>query len=150
MDIRVLLAIDHSDNALKAVDYVGKILGCQPEADITMLYVINEPSPDIMPDNEERERYVEQMKEKTLEFVGSIGNHLSNWGIPKKNIHLKILSCSKVTSVAEAILQELRQGEYETVVVGRRGVSKREEFLFGSVSNKIVREAKDCTVWVVE
>jgi nucleotide-binding universal stress UspA family protein len=150
MESKVLLAIDHSDNAQKAVDYVGKMLGCNREADITMLYVINEPSPDIMPDDEERRRYVEQMKEKTLEFVESIGAHLSNWGIPKENIHLRILSCSKTTSVAEGILQELRQGEYGTVVVGRRGVSKREEFLFGSVSNKVVREAKNCTVWVVE
>ena len=30
-----------------------------------------------------------------------------------------------------------------------RGVSKAEEFLFGSVSNKIIHHAKDCTVWVV-
>jgi nucleotide-binding universal stress UspA family protein len=150
MECRVLLAIDHSDNALKAVDYVGRILSCHREADITMIYVINEPSVDIMPDNKARQQYVEEMKEKTLEFVESIASHLSNWGIRKENIHLKILSCAKVTSVAEAVLQELRQGKYETVVVGRRGGSKREEFLFGSVSNKIIREAKGCTVWVVE
>ena len=30
---------------------------------------------------------------------------------------MKIQSCIKATSVAEAVLQELRQGKYETVVV---------------------------------
>jgi nucleotide-binding universal stress UspA family protein len=40
-------------------------------------------------------------------------------------------------------------GGYGTIVVGRRGISKAEQFLFGSVSNKIVQNAKDCTVWVV-
>jgi nucleotide-binding universal stress UspA family protein len=35
-------------------------------------------------------------------------------------------------------------------VVGRRGVSKRQEFLFGSVSSKVVRDAKNCAVWVIE
>lgn len=35
------------------------------------------------------------------------------------------------------------------MVIGRRGVSKAEEFLFGSVSNKLVYHAKAHTVWVV-
>jgi nucleotide-binding universal stress UspA family protein len=35
-------------------------------------------------------------------------------------------------------------------VVGRQGLSRSEEFLFGSVSSKIVNHARNCTVWVVE
>ena len=70
--------------------------------------------------------------------------------IPEKNIHLRIQVCSKPVTVAELILHERQSGGYGTIVVGRRGMSKKEEFLFGSVSNKIVREARDCTVWVVE
>jgi hypothetical protein len=34
-------------------------------------------------------------------------------------------------------------------VVGRQGISRKERFLFGSVSSKIVTHASDCTVWVV-
>jgi len=34
-------------------------------------------------------------------------------------------------------------------VVGKRGMSKKEEFLFGSVSRKIVRECQKSAVWVV-
>jgi len=37
-----------------------------------------------------------------------------------------------------------------TIVLGRQGLSRSEEFLFGSVSSKIVNHARDCTVWVVE
>jgi nucleotide-binding universal stress UspA family protein len=150
MECRVLIAIDHSENALKAVDYVGKILSCHGDADVTLLHVINEPSADIMPDRADRERHVAQMKQKTLAFMEDIGTRLSSWSFPRERIHVRIQSCVKATSVAGAVLQELGRGKYETVVVGRRGVSKREEFLFGSVSNKIVREARDCTVWVVE
>lgn len=53
------------------------------------------------------------------------------------------------TSIAQEILAVLKEERFGTVVVGRRGVSKAEEFLFGSVSNKIIHHAKDCTVWVV-
>jgi nucleotide-binding universal stress UspA family protein len=150
METKLLIAIDRSDNALKAVDYVGSVLSCHPEVDISLLHVINEPSPDLMPDFQERRRAVAQTKEETLRLMESIGQRLTACGIPEKRIHLKIQTCQKVTSVAELILHELQAGGYDTVVIGRRGVSKREEFLFGSVSNRIVREAKNCAVWVVE
>ena len=51
--------------------------------------------------------------------------------------------------MAQDILEVLKDGGFGTVVIGRRGVSKAEEFLFGSVSNKIIHSVKDCTVWVV-
>ena len=53
-------------------------------------------------------------------------------------------------SMAECILAERNETEYHTLVVGRQGISRSEEFLFGSVSSKIVNHAKNCTVWVVE
>jgi len=37
-----------------------------------------------------------------------------------------------------------------TIVIGRRGISKKEEFIFGSTSNKIIHEAKKCAVLVIE
>jgi nucleotide-binding universal stress UspA family protein len=37
-----------------------------------------------------------------------------------------------------------------TVVIGRRGISRKEEFIFGSTSNKILHTARDCSVWVIE
>ena len=52
-------------------------------------------------------------------------------------------------SIAECILLELDQTECGTIVVGRQGLSRKEEFLFGSVSSKIVGHARNCTVWVV-
>jgi nucleotide-binding universal stress UspA family protein len=39
---------------------------------------------------------------------------------------------------------------YDTIVVGRMGMSRSEEFLFGSISSKIVTHGRNCTVWIVE
>jgi nucleotide-binding universal stress UspA family protein len=46
-------------------------------------------------------------------------------------------------------LAELETAGYGTIVVGRQGLSRKEEFLFGSVSSKIVSHARNCAVWVV-
>lgn len=40
--------------------------------------------------------------------------------------------------------------DYGTIVVGRHGLLRSEEFIFGSISSKIVSHARNCTVWVVE
>jgi nucleotide-binding universal stress UspA family protein len=53
-------------------------------------------------------------------------------------------------SLSECILLEQNKVQYRTIVVGRQGISRSEEFLFGSISSKIVNHARNCTVWVVE
>jgi hypothetical protein len=33
--------------------------------------------------------------------------------------------------------------------VGKRGISKAEEFLFGSISNALIHNGRDIAVWVI-
>ncbi len=150
MENKVLVAIDLSENSLKAVDYVGDMMVHHPSVTITLLNVIREPSPDVMPDEVEREAYVRKMRSETLRHMEEAARRLTARGIPEKHIQIKILVCGKLVSIADLIMKEQKEGQYQTVVVGRRGVSKRQEFLFGSISKKVVGEAKDCAVWVIE
>ncbi len=150
MNHKILIAIDLSENSLKAVDYVGAIVACHAAPDITMLNIIKEPSEDTMPDAAKRAAYLEKTRADTLSLMEAAAGRLAAHGIPEKQVHLKIQICKKPVSVAELILHEREQGDYGTIVIGRRGMSKKEEFLFGSVSNRIVREAKHCAVWVIE
>jgi len=64
------------------------------------------------------------------------------------NIQVKIVE--RKTSAAADILEELRDGHYDTVVVCRRRKKRFRQFLLGSVSHKIVQHAENCAVWVVE
>ncbi len=150
MEKKILVGIDLSENSLKAVDYVGRMMSSDPKVQITLLNVIRQPSPDVMPDEKERTGHVERLYAETASLMEEAGKRLSSQGIPQANIHLKILECDRFVSVSELILQEQKREGYETVVIGRRGMTKRQEFLFGSVSKKIVTDARDCVVWVVE
>lgn len=150
MEQKALIAIDLSENSLKAVEYVGEMMACHPDIEMVLLNVVREPSADIMPDEVERKAYVAKMKTDTLRHMEAAAQLLTSRGISEKRIHIKILACGKPVSIADLILQEQAEGKYGTVVIGRRGVSKKQEFLFGSVSKKVVTEAKGCAVWVVE
>jgi nucleotide-binding universal stress UspA family protein len=50
---------------------------------------------------------------------------------------------------AHAIVQEAEEGGYDTILVGRRGHSRVQEFAMGSVSRRVIQLVKDKTVWVV-
>jgi len=53
-------------------------------------------------------------------------------------------------SLAECIMAERDKTGHGTIVVGRQGLSRSEEFLFGSISSRIVNHSRSCTVWVME
>jgi len=56
----------------------------------------------------------------------------------------------KKLEIADAILEEAELGKYDTLILGRRGLSRVREFFLGSISTKVVREARGCAVCVVE
>ena len=92
---------------------------------------------------------MEELRAETLKRMEEAAGRLIALGMPEQSVRLKVQVCSMPVSVTDLILKEVREGGYSTGVVGRRGVRKREEFLFGSGSSKVVREAHRCTVWVV-
>jgi len=69
-------------------------------------------------------------------------------GFLPKNVKVKIRKKKK--GIAQDIMKEARDGGYDTIVMGRRGLSGIKEFLMGSVSNKVVHAADGMAVIVVD
>ena len=82
---------------------------------------------------------------KTL--LGKAVDRLEKAGLDRDRISTKIRS--REPSRASAIVDEARKGGYGTIVVGRRGLSRWEEFFMGRVSKKILQLANWNAVWVV-
>jgi nucleotide-binding universal stress UspA family protein len=147
---KILIAVDLSKNSLRAVTYVGEMMSCHPSVQVTLLHIVREPSRDIESSSEVRRTHVERQKAEALQLMEEAGQLLIAAGIPEKRICVQIRVCSGPMRVTDIILAEQKGGGYQTVVVGRRGLSRKEEFLFGSVSSRVVQDARECTVWVVE
>lgn len=145
----ILIAVDESDNARRAVYYVGELLGGLSGFKVKLLHVIPDPEEDYFPTTEEKEKWLARTKEKIENLLSEYQQILIGHGFSEKDVsvHSTLRYCP---SMAECILSERDKTRYDTIVVGRQGVSRSEEFLFGSISSKIVNHAKDCTVWVVQ
>jgi nucleotide-binding universal stress UspA family protein len=145
----ILIAVDESENARRAVSYVAQILAGIKGFKVLILHVIRQPEEDYFPTSSEKDRWLGQYKLKVDTMLKDYRQILIRAGFAPEDVSVRS-TLRYCPSLAECILAERDQSGYSTIVVGRQGLSRSEEFLFGSVSSKIVNHARDCTIWVVE
>lgn len=146
---RILIAVDASANSERAVAYVGDILCHAREAEILLLCLSKTPDRDLFPDDATWQASASKQEAEYKEFLARARDGLEQRGVDAGCIETRLVPFTGL-SVAQGILGAQRDGGYGTIVVGRRGMSKEEEFLFGSVSSRVVHHARNCAVWVVE
>lgn len=146
---KILVAVDESENAKRAVYYVAELLKGIPDFKIILLTIISMPPDDYFVNADEKLKWQSEQKKVAELFLAECEKILTKSGFKNINIE-KTLLMKPCSSIGECILQEQAKLGCSTVVIGRRGISKKEEFIFGSTSNKILHSPKKCTVWIVE
>lgn len=131
---KLLLAMDGSENAAMGAAYAADMLSGREDVQITILHI----------KTEESERYADEI----AEMMGITQKLFKEKAIPESAIMVMVKN--QKNGIASDILDEISTGGYGTVVVGRRGISRTKQFFFGSVSNTIIQNTKNCTVWVVD
>ncbi len=154
---KILVAVDESKGSMNAVKYVAKSI--QSTGTVTLFSVIPDAtaacgldSPSLTPlfqQNKKAFCSIEDTKKDHVEaFVKKAKAVLVEAGFPSKHVTVKVRK--KRAGIARDILKEAQNGKYDTIVLGRRGLSAIKEFLFGSVSSKVVQLAKNMSVIVVD
>lgn len=145
----ILIAVDASENSRRAVQYVAGMLGGMKGFKATVLHVIRVPEEDEFPDEGKKEKWFHAHTKHVERMLAEYRKMLIDAGFAEEDVSTRS-TVRYCPSMADCILAERDLLEYATLVVGRKGLSRKEEFLFGSISGKIVRIARNCTVWVVE
>ncbi len=145
----IMIAVDSSDNARRAVLFVGDFFGCYEGFQVTLLHIILEPEATFFCDNDERQKWVTDQREESTKIMEEYKPILVDAGFPEDKINVRI-DTMRAPSVADCIIKEQDEMKCCTIVIGRRGISKKEEFIFGSTSNRIIHEARKCAVLVIE
>ncbi|MBV5307089.1 MAG: universal stress protein [Desulfobulbaceae bacterium] len=145
----LLLAVDESENSKRAVMYVADFFSGNPDVFVTLLSIIPEPTDDFFPTEEKRQQWLEEQKNHMDCALANYKGILLSAGLNEKQIEVRLV-IRHCTSIGEAILEEQAKLRCCIVVVGRRGLTHNEEFLFGSTSNRILHHATHCAVMIVE
>ena len=145
----IMIAVDESENSLKAVSYVGRLLGGLNGFRVLIMHVINEPGEDYFITSETREKWLCHYKKRFKKILDNYRMELIQKGFKPDTVSTS-LACRNYPSIVKCILSECEKNGFCTIVVGRHGIPRSEEFMFGSISNIMVHHARNCAVWVIE
>ncbi|WP_028575087.1 universal stress protein [Desulfonatronovibrio hydrogenovorans] len=84
--------------------------------------------------------------EKGKSFLSQVNQKLVDFGYPEKNIRTDV-KLSAISTVKD-IISHGRKGLYDSLVMGRRGLTLLENLIQDSVSSKILDEQCDLPIWI--
>jgi nucleotide-binding universal stress UspA family protein len=159
--MRILLAVDESENSHRAVKYVGSLLHRTPDVAVTLFHVLR-PVPRALLEHggsenpavetqigqqlhNEQEDWILKERESECHVLKKACQTLKDSGFDTQRVTLKF---GHEDDIARNILEEA-QG-HETIVVGRHGTTRVKRLFGGGVTDQLLRDAKGFAIWVVE
>ena len=147
----VLVAVDGSENSLKAVDHLAFMLQNAAEARLSFLHVTPRLG-DFCPvdfgetGTEALEAVIRRGDRQCIDrFFPRALKRLEDAGIPQSRIAVKVVEGA--FRIGKCVMDEFQKGKFGTLVVGRRGMGTK--FFTGSVSRYIIDQFSGGALWVV-
>jgi nucleotide-binding universal stress UspA family protein len=161
--MRILLAVDESENSRRAVEYVGSLLRRTPDVAVTLFHVLK-PMPRGLLEHggsenpaaeaqlgtqlrTDQDAWIRKEREAECPLLKKACETLAQSGFDTSRVALKF---GHEDDVAANILEEARSGQHETIVAGRHGTSRVKRIFGGGVTDQLLRDAKGFAIWVVE
>jgi nucleotide-binding universal stress UspA family protein len=156
---KILACLDGSEGAMLSLAHLANTMGSSKRVEITLFHAVHgfhsfrnlmrgvfsshEDKTTIEKIDSELDKAAALMEPSFEKARATLVSH----GVDPALIHQKV--ARGAGNPAHAIIEEAEKGEFDTILVGRRGLSKGEEFITGRVSGRVVHMARDKTVWVV-
>lgn len=148
---KVLVAVDSSENALRAADHAGFMLSatdCQITLFHTMRNLRRFVPKEVLENAPELEELWKQKAEKEIgPYMKKAQEMIVRAGFSENQIAAKLVDGSR--SAASDILEEAKRGGYGTVFLGRRGQSAVKDYSMGTVACKVLEASAGMTVAIV-
>jgi nucleotide-binding universal stress UspA family protein len=149
---RVLIAMDSSENALRAVDHAGFMLS-GTDCQVTLFHSKRHlrrfvPREVIEAAPELEELWTNKAGEQIAPYMKKAKEMLIEAGIPEAQLKIEVVDGTR--DAASDILREARSGDYGTIVLGRKGRSGVKEFFMGSTASKVLQNHTGKAVWIVQ
>ena len=148
MTRRILVPLDGSENALKALDFTISIIEKYDDR-LTLLYVI--PDRDV-PDEVKQYMQAEHIKDSPQFSYEEIANDLILGEGERRAKENNISSVKKIIEYgkpSQVIARAAERENVDMIIMGTRGLSDIESITFGSTAHKVMHLA-NCTVVAIK
>jgi nucleotide-binding universal stress UspA family protein len=156
MERKILVAVDGSHHSYNILRYLGGLFGGLGEFRFHLLFVVSSAS---VPETEKAwlddfESLAAMSSEGRKKFHAAkrfMGEAILQ--LARRNIDPELVTTSVQLSkrgIAEDILHETREGLYDALLIGRRGLSRLEKVFMGSISSAILENSHDVPIWIID
>ncbi|EMS80563.1 MULTISPECIES: universal stress protein [Desulfotignum] len=146
---KILVAIDGSEDALRAVDHVGFMISENKEVHVTLIHVTNTAHNYCEINLEDDPEFVQIIEKKDRacvdQFYPQAMDKFKQMGLSQNQVDVHTLQGSR--RIGQDVVTYAEKNKFNTLVIGRRGINK--SFFMGSVSRQIISHASDIAVWIV-
>ena len=156
MQKKILIAVDGSPYSTHSLRYLGQLFQQLPEIHFHLLSLI--PASNLgsaARDWLNEAELLNTVSPATRNLLATQKKYmlqatdtLKRLGIAEEQIHTSVRLSQH--SVAQEIIREARQGKYDALLIGRRGIGKLEEIIMGSVSATILEKCHDVPLWIID
>jgi nucleotide-binding universal stress UspA family protein len=161
-----LVAIDDSEASLKAVGYVGSMMGDRSGVTVDLWHMLPPLPPDLLEfggaENpvegkaEEaeihalQEDWVRDQRRKAEPLFEQATKLLAQTGLPAECIRCDHGMCAHPQEMVQGIINAAKANHCDTIVVGRHAFHGWHKLFGHHVSDRLIRRCRDLTIWVVE
>ena len=146
MSKSILLVLNETPCSKLAVEFLAQVPLSFSEVKITILHIFRRPtgSEEMM-----GKKFLQSQHEKVKAEMTDAQQRLTQAGYPADHIRIHIEN-KPYPTLADGIIAEVDKGNYDIVVIGRKKMSKSEEFVLGDASIKVIRALEKASVIVVK
>jgi nucleotide-binding universal stress UspA family protein len=159
---KILVAVDDSDQSVRAMHYLGSLLRETHDVGVTLFHVLKPMPREVMEhggsENPEIEDHLGvQLRKDQEDWVRTEGaieypillkalERLGQTGFPIDQVTLKF---GHERDIADTIIDEARSGGYGTIVVTRHGTSGAKRLFGNGITDRLLREISGVAIWVL-
>ena len=158
----ILVAVDDSEQSVRAVQYVGSLLRDTRDVSVTLFHVLNPMPRELMEHGgseipEIEDRLGAQLRKDQEDWIRSEGaieyplllkalEGLGKTGFPIDRVMLKF---GYERDIVDTIIDEARFGGYGTIVVTRHETPGAKRLFGNGVTDRVLREVSGVAIWVL-
>jgi len=142
----MLVPLNDTSTSRRVIDFLLNMSLCG-DTKLTLIHIFRKPS-----SGEELmgKKYMAEMPARLEKILTDAKERfVSEKGFDPENISVELVDKGHA-SVTEGIIDYFKNGDFDMVVIGRKHMSKSEEFVLGDISARLIRNLPKASILVVK
>ncbi len=155
MEKRILLPVDDSIHSRNAIQYAVKISSAVKNLTYSLYHVQPSISHFLLEEAKtdglrqlDLKHLAQKHEQASRAFLDKCKQRMMDLGVSSS--HIQVVTQPRKLGRAKDIIEYAQQGQYDAIVVGRRGISRLQETFSGSITSNLLEHSRIIPVWVID